>query len=239
MPSPFSLARRVWRALPGHGGLARLPLVRRLLARAQAFGHPDELYDAAYYHAVDGLAAGSMPVIAETLTREVAPASVLDVGCGTGGLLAALRALGIPGTGLEHSAAGLAACRAQGLDVRAADLGAGVQAPVGRFGTAACLEVAEHLPPDGADALVDLLVAASDIVLFTAATPGQGGTGHVNEQPHAYWIGRFAARGLPLDAGATARLRAEWDARSVAWWYARNVMLFRRATPEPAVRAYG
>lgn len=229
MSSPFSLARRVWRALPGHGALARLPLVRRLLAGAQSFAHADELYDAAYFQVVDGLAAGSLPVIAGTLAREAAPASVLDVGCGTGGLLAALRALGIPGTGLEHSAAGLAACRAQGLDVRAADLDAGVALAGERFGAAVCLEVAEHVAPRRADALVDLLAAASDVVLFTAATPGQGGTGHVNEQPHAYWITRFAARGLALDAGATARLRAEWAARGVAWWYARNAMLFRRA----------
>lgn len=42
---------------------------------------------------------------------------------------------------------------------------------------------------------------------------------------------RFADRGLPLDAGATERLRAEWEARGVAWWYARNVMLFRRSAP--------
>jgi SAM-dependent methyltransferase len=231
MLSPFSLARRLWRALPGRGRLSRLPFVARLQAKAQAFAHADELYDPAYYDAVDALAAGSMPVIAGTLAREAAPASVLDVGCGSGGLLAALRELGIPGLGMEHSAAGLAACRARGLEVRATDLCADVALPERRFGAATCLEVAEHLPPERADALVHLLTAASDVVLFTAATPGQGGTGHLNEQPHAYWMDRFADRGFPLDAGATARLRAEWEARGVAWWYARNVMLFRRSAP--------
>src|SRR5687768_6838804 len=196
MLSPFSLLRRLWRALPGRDRLARLPLVNRLRANAQSLARADELYDGAYYDAVDALAAGSMPVIARTLVREAAPASVLDVGCGSGALLAALRQIGIPGMGMEHSAAGLAACRAQGLEVRAVDLDTDVAPPERRIGAAACLEVADHLPPGGADALVQLLTGAADVVLFTAATPGQGGTGHVNEQPHEYWMQRFAARGF-------------------------------------------
>lgn len=176
MLSPFSLARRLWRALPGRGRLSRLRFVARLQAKAQAFAHADEVYDPTYYDAVDSLATGSMPVIAGTLARESAPASVLDVGCGSGGLLAALREIGIPGMGVAHSAAGLAACRAWGLEVRAADLRADVAIPERRFGAATSLEVAEHLPPDRADALVHLLTAASDVVLFTAAGRAARGT---------------------------------------------------------------
>lgn len=229
MPSPFSLVRSVWRALPGRDRLVRLPLVQRMLARAQGFARADELYDQEYYESVDSLGAGSMPVIAETLAREVAPHSVLDVGCGSGKLLAELRERGIPGMGLEHSAAGIAASRAKGLEVRPIDLATGPPVPPERrFGAVTCLEVAEHLPPHRADPLVQLLTSAGDAVLFTAATPGQGGTGHLNEQPHEYWISRFAARGFALDAAATRRLRAEWEKRGVAWWYWRNAMLFRR-----------
>jgi SAM-dependent methyltransferase len=229
MPSPFSLVRSVWRALPGRERLVRLPLVQRMMGRAQGFARADDLYDQAYYDSVDSLAEGSMPVIAGTLASEVGPDSVLDVGCGSGALLAALRERGIPGVGLEHSAAGIAASRARGLDVRPADLAGDPPVPPGRFGAVTCLEVAEHLPPHRAEPLVELLTSAADAVLFTAATPGQGGTGHLNEQPHEYWIRRFAARGFALDAGATGRLRAEWQARGVAWWYWRNAMLFRRS----------
>jgi 2-polyprenyl-3-methyl-5-hydroxy-6-metoxy-1,4-benzoquinol methylase len=224
----FSLLRHVWRALPGRSRLSGLPLIHALRRRAHALAGNDELYDRAYYENIDALAAGSMEVIAAGLVREAAPASVLDVGCGSGALLAALRDRGVPGVGVEQSAAGLAACRARGLQVHAVDLRADPR-PRGRFGAVTCLEVAEHLPPEQVDALVGFLSAASDVVLFTAATPGQGGTGHLNEQPHAYWIDRFAARGLALDAEATARLRREWQALAVGWWYARNVMLFRRA----------
>lgn len=234
----FSLLRRLWRTLPGRDRLSRLPLTRALQTRTHALAGVDELYDGAYYDNIDALAGHSMEVIAAALVREAAPGTVLDVGCGSGALLAAFRDRGIPGVGLEQSPAGLAACRARGLTVHAADLCADVP-PQGRFGAVTCLEVAEHLPPARADWLVHFLTAASDVVLFTAATPGQGGTGHLNEQPHEYWIERFAARGCPLDAAATARMRQEWQALGVAWWYARNVMLFRRVHPGPAGAAPG
>jgi hypothetical protein len=40
---------------------------------------------------------------------------------------------------------------------------------------------AEHLPPGAADGLVAGPAALSDRILFSAAVPGQGGTGHVSE----------------------------------------------------------
>jgi hypothetical protein len=42
---------------------------------------------------------------------------------------------------------------------------------------------------------VNLLCRASDAVVFSAAIPRQGGTGHINEQPQSYWARRFARNG--------------------------------------------
>lgn len=64
-----------------------------------------------------------------------------------------------------------------------------------RFELAMSLEVGEHLSPNRADGFVDDLVGLADAVLWSAATPGQGGYGHINEQPHAYWAERFEDRG--------------------------------------------
>ncbi len=63
-----------------------------------------------------------------------------------------------------------------------------------RFDLGICLEVAEHLPTAGADQLVENLVRLSDVILFSAAIPHQGGTHHVNEQWPSYWADLFAAR---------------------------------------------
>ena len=57
------------------------------------------------------------------------------------------------------------------------------------------LEVAEHLPASAAEQFVDNLVAHSAVVLFSAATLGQGGEHHVNERPYSYWRDLFSDRG--------------------------------------------
>jgi len=46
---------------------------------------------------------------------------------------------------------------------------------------AVCLEVAEHVEKIHAKDLVETLTEASDVILFSAAIPKQGGQGHVNE----------------------------------------------------------
>jgi len=61
------------------------------------------------------------------------------------------------------------------------------------------LEVAEHMPPAHLDKLVASLAAAtSKYLVFTAARPGQGGTGHVEGSMHDkdWWQRKFEAQGL-------------------------------------------
>jgi hypothetical protein len=47
-------------------------------------------------------------------------------------------------------------------------------------------EVAEHIPERLEDRYVDMLCLLGNLIVISAATPGQGGMDHVNEQPHAY-----------------------------------------------------
>lgn len=64
-----------------------------------------------------------------------------------------------------------------------------------KFSLVLCLEVAEHLDEQYADTLVDNCVYHSDTIFWSAASPGQGGYNHVNEQPMEYWIAKFDAKG--------------------------------------------
>jgi hypothetical protein len=95
-----------------------------------------------------------------------------------------------------------------------------------RYDLAISLEVAEHLPPEAAAGFVASLTRAAPVVAFSAAIPGQGGRGHVNEQWPAYWAELFARHGYePVDA-----LRPLlWDDPGVEWWYAQNVVVFASA----------
>ncbi len=56
-----------------------------------------------------------------------------------------------------------------------------------RYDLALSLEVAEYLPGQNAESLVRRLCHTADFVLFSAAIPGQGGHGHLNEQWPGYW----------------------------------------------------
>lgn len=90
-----------------------------------------------------------------------------------------------------------------------------------------CLEVAEHLPETSADSLILSLISHGDVILFSAALPGQGGTHHVNEQYPKYWSDKFFSHGFVcLDF-----LRAViWDDEQIQWWYRQNIMVFIKKT---------
>jgi cyclopropane fatty-acyl-phospholipid synthase-like methyltransferase len=166
--------------------------------------------------------------MAQSIVTELAPGSAVDFGCGSGALLVDLRRLGVAVRGFDYSEAALTLCRRQNLDVGKFDLESSQEIDCPPADIVISTEVAEHLPESCADRYVDVLCSKANTVIFTAATPGQGGHDHVNEQPHQYWLDKFAARGFRLDHPATFRWRAEWEAKGVALWYHRNLMILRR-----------
>jgi SAM-dependent methyltransferase len=150
------------------------------------------------------------------------PASVIDVGCGEGIWAAVFEAEGVPAVGVD-----LAYVRPERRRVDrfvVCDLREPLPA-LGRFDLCLSLEVGEHLPAASADTFVAGLAGLADRVLFSAAVPGQGGTGHVNEQPPDYWIERFARAGFGADIGWRELFAHDED---VAWWYRRNMTVFER-----------
>jgi SAM-dependent methyltransferase len=209
-------------------------LVRSSARTLQNWVRDDSVYSESYYEShVDGPARQAAPAIADAVISEFHPRRVLDVGCGSGAILAEFAARGVEVTGLDNSEAALAFCSKRGLSVQKFDLES--QLEVALMGDVALsTEVAEHLPASVADRYVDFLCKSAPVIVITAATPGQGGTGHVNEQPHEYWIRKFEARGFDHLHDVTQRFREAWAARHVASWYARNVMAFRRRAA-PAV----
>ena len=96
------------------------------------------------------------------------------------------------------------------------------------FDLAVCIEVAEHLPGLISRALVKMLTEAAPVVWFSAAYPGQGGDGHINERPAGFWEALFGELGFRPDEEATERIRRDYEPSiGTEWWY-RRATLYRR-----------
>jgi SAM-dependent methyltransferase len=170
--------------------------------------------------------------IADALVEHLRFSTVLDLGCGTGFLIARLARHGKTVTGINGSRdAHVFAASEVRQKILIHDLTGPVE--LGQYDLVICTEVAEHLPAAYADTLIESICRnAGAWVFFTAALPGQGGHGHVNEQPHRYWIYKFRERGFALDAARTASFRRGLSqVIRVAQWFTRNALLFSLAVP--------
>ena len=178
------------------------------------------------FQASHATAAQSTACLREVFRLFGEPHSLMDIGCGPGHLVKFAAQRGIVAVGVD------AFCEprnAEGWALLRHDL-----SKPWDFAHSAelvlCWEVAEHIPKGDDDTfLVTLVRATAKRLIFTAATPGQGGPGHVNEQPHAYWRRKLERRGLVYEPVSTETLRMAWKKVSAhCFWYPKNVMVFTR-----------
>lgn len=205
------------------------PLMRTLRRVGERFEVEWLIYNPltfAYWHSK---AVESASIVADALERELPQAQTYaDLGAGTGAFAAELHRRGKVVIAYERSRLGRLVARSQrvpALDFNLERLSAVDFAAVD---VVMCFEVAEHLCPQLGDTLVRLCAAKGSIVVFTAAAPGQGGAGHLNEQPKSYWIERFERCGSHFDQPLTNQLERGF-AGATAFWIAENLMVFRRA----------
>jgi SAM-dependent methyltransferase len=153
----------------------------------------------------------------------VKPRSVVDLGCGVGGWLAAFMEAGVEDVaGYDGEWVHLDDLLIPQKCFHRHDLSKPL--PVERvFDLAVSVEVAEHLRAECALPFVQTLTKFSNVVLFSAAIPFQGGTNHFNEQWPAYWAQLFAKNGF---ATVDCLRMKFWNNPQVKWWYAQNIMLF-------------
>jgi SAM-dependent methyltransferase len=188
------------------------------------------LYDDQFY---DQQVAGSLAsarIVLGALLDLTPVTSLIDIGCGVGPWLRMARdlgitdSLGLDGAYVDRSRLLVEPDRFQVCDLETPGLRTAVPhlLPVD---VALCMEVAEHLAPARAPSFIAELCTLSDLVLFSAAVPGQGGTHHVNEQWPDYWSRHFAAAGFDCFDILRPRL---WQEEACDWWYLQNALLFAR-----------
>jgi len=191
-------------------------------------------YDDSFYRYINRGAQASaremLPRLVKCLGQPVA--TVLDVGCGAGAWLSVWKSLGAEVCGLDGSYVDPAQRLIGDTEFRATDLARGFS--LGRrFDLVQSLEVAEHLPVASAAGFVSSLCAHGDVVLFSAAPPGQGGENHLNEQPYDYWRELFRQQGFDLYDVVRPQLAGN---SRVMPWYRFNTFLYLNtgALPELA-----
>jgi len=190
------------------------------------------LYGADFYAGQAADSLESARIVARLVYELIRPESVVDVGCGLGGWLRAFSELGVR--------------RIRGIDEDYVDrsrlyIDPSCFTPVNlrepfeigeKYDLAICVEVAEHLPRAGGQMLVKACTSAAGVVLFSAAVPGQGGTGHINEQWPEYWRDQFKASGFVMVDALRSSIR---DNPRIAWWYRQNLLLF---ASQDSIRRY-
>jgi hypothetical protein len=149
--------------------------------------------------------------------------SAVDVGCGVGTWLSVLKD---GGTAVIQGIDGHWVDKEQLQIPNECFLACDLNRPIDlgrRFDLAISLEVAEHLERKNAKGFVSSLAALSDFILFSAAIPGQGGVGHINEQWPNYWISHFGEEGF---VGVDVVRKHVWNDEAIPLWYRQNTLLF-------------
>ena len=205
-----------------------------------------KVYDREFY-GDQQIAYNSAKYILGLVSQWHKPRSVIDIGCGLGTWLkvwqeldSSIKIVGLDGNDVEsderyipldsYGKVDLTQDYTQSLLVAsrliAKQTGGGggeTQRTDKPFELAQSFEVAEHLYAQYAPNFIKLLTSLSDIILFSAAIPYQGGVHHVNEQPPAYWAELFSQN----DYVCIDCIRSQiWNNESISFWYSQNILLF-------------
>jgi len=164
-------------------------------------------------------AAALVPLL---MTQCEWPQTVIDVGCGEGWWAVEFAKHDCHAVGIDGGWHG-----AHQLEQRFIPHNLSDPLPdLGKFDVVVCLEVAEHLRPARARSFIkDLCDLTTGYVIFSAAIPGQGGTGHLNEQWPSYWSKLFNENGFAVNSDFRFGI---WDDDRIENWYRQNLMIAYR-----------
>lgn len=150
------------------------------------------------------------------------PGSIIDIGCGIGTWLSVAQEMGVNDViGIDGAHLNKDLLKVEFACFKEYDL----TLPFNlnrKFDLGICLEVAEHLPERSAQILIKSLVDHADVIMFSAAIPGQGGQNHLNEQWPSYWQDIFRQHNYEFEDYFRPKI---WMNENIEFWYRQNIFL--------------
>lgn len=183
------------------------------------------IYDAKFQKSLKVQNTHSANAIVPLVMRLVSPKSVIDIGCGTGVWLDVFQKqgnvsniIGVDGDYIKDDLLLIEPEKFLKHDFEKSPFKTDQY-----YDLAISIEVAEHLSVKCADGFVESLTCLAPVVLFSAAIPYQGGTGHINEQWQDWWAKKFADQNfIPVDCMRPLL----WNRNDVDFYYAQNMIIY-------------
>ena len=151
------------------------------------------------------------------------PRNCIDIGCGPGMHVHALRSWGIEASGIEpdERAASEFIFNKSLFDLPGTNE---MQADL-----VICMEVAEHIEQSREDEVVQKVAATvGKWLIWTAAVPGQGGVGHINCKPKEEWAAKLEQQGLTRIQRVENEIIDHVKRGYYMGWFVNNILFFEK-----------
>lgn len=182
------------------------------------------MYNHRYFKTIEQAEKVQAESLADILIEMYDPQSVADVGCATGLYLVPFLTRGVVTIGWDS--ADYAVEQKLVPTVEKADITETMSEVT--VDLAICLEVLEHIENDLCGGVIQNLVNMSDLIIFSAAQPGQAGTGHINCKPKKHWETLFNIRGYNRDPDAEEQIKQYVMQKDHAQWFVDNLQVFKK-----------